>query len=144
MGAILLVEDDRVLQLIISNMLLMNGFDVIVASDGVEALKKIQSFSPSLVILDIVLPEMNGYEVCRWLKKNQNTQNIPVVMFTAKSEEFDFYWGSKQGAEAYVSKHSHPQYLIDTVNQLLHSRGAARVVNALPSIGSLASLEGLS
>ena len=135
MGAILLVEDDRVLQLVISKMLLMNGLDVIVASDGVEALKKIQSFSPSLVILDIVLPEMNGYEVCRWLKKNEETQNIPVVMFTAKSEEFDFYWGSKQGAEAYVSKQSHPQHLIDTVNQLLHSREAARVVNASPSIG---------
>ncbi len=135
MGAILLVEDDRVLQLVISRMLLMNGLDVIVASDGVEALKKIQSVSPSLVILDIVLPEMNGYEVCRRLKKNQETQHIPVVMFTAKSEDFDFYWGSKQGAEAYVSKQSHPQHLIDTVNYLLQKHRAAREVNTSPSIG---------
>ncbi len=135
MGAILLVDDDRVLQLVISKMLLMHGLDVIVASDGAEALKKIQSFSPSLVILDIVLPEMNGYEVCRWLKKNKKTQNIPVVMFTAKSEDFDFYWGSKQGAEAYVSKQSHPQHLIDTVKQLLQRQWTARVVNISPSIG---------
>lgn len=119
MGVILLVDDDRVQQLVISKMLSLEGLDVIVASDGVEALKKIRCYCPSLVILDIILPRMNGYEVCRRLKKNEKTQNIPVVMFTSKSEEIDFYWGSKQGADAYVSKRSHPQALIDTVTQFL-------------------------
>lgn len=119
MGAVLLVDDDRVQQLAISKMLTRSGLKVIIAGDGVEALKKIKCYCPSLIILDIVLPKMNGYEVCRRLKKNQKTQSIPVVMFTAKSEEFDFYWGSKQGADAYVSKQSHPQELINTVIQLL-------------------------
>ncbi len=119
MGAVLLVEDNRVEQLAISKMLFLSGLDVIVADDGVEALKKVQCYCPRLVILDIVLPRMNGYEVCRQLKKNKRTQSILVVMFTAKSEKIDFYWGSKQGADAYVSKGSHPQVLINTVNQLL-------------------------
>ncbi len=119
MGAVLLVDDDRVQQLAISKMLTVIGFNVIIAADGVEAFKKIKCYRPSLIILDIVLPKMNGYEVCRRLKKNQKTQNIPVVMFSAKSEQFDVYWGSKQGADAYVSKQSHPQELINTVIQFL-------------------------
>lgn len=129
MGAVLLVDDDRVQQIAISKMLTVIGFNVIIAGDGVEAFKKIQCYRPSLIILDIVLPKMNGYEVCRRLKKNQRTQSIPVVMFSAKSEEFDFYWGSKQGADAYISKQSHPQELINTVIQLL-STG-----KPLPNVG---------
>ncbi len=119
MSSVLLVDDDRVQQLAISKMLLISGFNIIVAKDGIEALEKVYCYCPMLVILDIVLPKMNGYEVCRRLKKNKETQSIPVIMFSAKSEEIDFYWGSKQGADAYVSKLCHPQLLIDTVNQLL-------------------------
>lgn len=119
MSSVLLVDDDRVQQLVISQMLFVRGLNVIIANDGIEALQKVGCYFPTLVILDIVLPKMNGYEVCRRIKKNKGTQSIPVIMFTAKSEEFDFYWGSKQGADAYVSKLCHPQLLIDTVNQLL-------------------------
>ncbi|HEY9610936.1 response regulator [Allocoleopsis sp.] len=119
MGAVLLVEDNRTQQLAMSAILRRRGFNVIIASDGVEALLKIHCYCPSLVILDIVLPKMNGYEVCRWIKTNKKTQNLPVIMFTAKSEELDFYWGSKQGADAYISKQSHPQVLLDSVNQFL-------------------------
>jgi twitching motility two-component system response regulator PilH len=119
MSSVLLVDDDRVQQLAISKMLFLSGLNVIVANDGIEALEKIHCSCPTLVILDIVLPKMNGYDVCRRIKKNKETQSTPVIMFTAKSQDFDFYWGSKQGADAYVSKLCHPQLLIDTVNQLL-------------------------
>jgi twitching motility two-component system response regulator PilH len=119
MSSILFVDDDRVQQLAISKMLLISGFNVILAKDGIEALEKVDCYCPNLVILDIILPKMNGYEVCRRIKKNKERQSLPVIMFSAKSEEFDFYWGSKQGADAYVSKRCHPQLLIDTVNQLL-------------------------
>jgi twitching motility two-component system response regulator PilH len=119
MSSVLLVDDDRVQQLAISKMLFLSGLNVIVANDGIEALEKIHCYCPTLVILDIVLPKMNGYDVCRRIKKNKETQSTPVIMFTAKSQDFDFYWGSKQGADAYVSKLCHPQLLIDTVNQLL-------------------------
>ncbi len=119
MSSVLLVDNDRVQQLAISKMLFLSGLNVIVANDGIEALEKIHCSCPTLVILDIVLPKMNGYDVCRRIKKNKETQSTPVIMFTAKSQDFDFYWGSKQGADAYVSKLCHPQLLIDTVNQLL-------------------------
>ncbi len=119
MSSVLLVDNDRVQQLAISKMLFLSGLNVIVANDGIEALEKIHCYCPTLVILDIVLPKMNGYDVCRRIKKNKETQSTPVIMFTAKSQDFDFYWGSKQGADAYVSKLCHPQLLIDTVNQLL-------------------------
>lgn len=119
MASVLLVDDDCTQQLFISKILFLSGFNVIIANDGVEALKKVRCYCPTIVILDIVLPKMNGYEVCRRIKKNKGAQNIPVIMFSAKSEAIDFYWGSKQGADAYVSKLCHPQLLIDTVNQLL-------------------------
>jgi twitching motility two-component system response regulator PilH len=119
MSSVLLVDDDRVQQLAISKMLLISGFNVIVAKDGIEALEKVYCYCPNLVILDIILPKMNGYEVCRRIKKNKQMQSLPVIMFSAKSEEIDFYWGSKQGADAYVSKLCHAQLLINTVNQLL-------------------------
>ena len=90
MSSVLLVDGNRVQQLVISKMLLLNGLNVIVANDGIEALEKIHCYCPTLVILDIVLPKMNGYEVCRRINKNKETQNLPVVMFTAKSEAFDF------------------------------------------------------
>jgi twitching motility two-component system response regulator PilH len=98
-------------------MLLISSFNVLVANDGIEALKKVNCYRPTLVILDMILPKMNGYEVCRRIKKNKGAQSIPVIMFSAKSEEIEFYWGSKQGADAYVSKLCHPQLLIDTVNR---------------------------
>ena len=74
---------------------------------------------PDLVVLDIVMPKMNGYEVCRKLKTDPKTQNVPVVMCSSKGEEFDRYWGMKQGADAYVVKPFQPKELVATVKQLL-------------------------
>lgn len=122
MGAVLLVDDDRVQQLAIAKILRRSGLTVIVANDGVEALKLVQLYCPDLVILDIVLPKMNGYEVCRKLKQNKKTQNLPIVIYTAKSEKIDIYWGIKQGADAYISKPCPPQQLVNTVNQLLQKK----------------------
>ncbi len=119
MITVLVVEDSVTQREMVAEHLKRIGLNVIVARDGVEALEQIERHCPALVILDIVMPRMNGYEVCRWLKRNAKTQKIPVVMLSTKSESFDFYWGSKQGADAYVSKLCRPQELIDTVNQLL-------------------------
>lgn len=116
MSSVLLVDDDYAQQIAISKLLGLSGFNIIVANDGIQAFEKVHFYCPMLVILDIALPKMNGYEVCGRIKKNKGTQSIPVIMFTAKSEGFDFYWGSKQGADAYVSKLNPPQVLIDTVN----------------------------
>ncbi len=119
MSTVLVVEDSLPQREMISELLKANGLNVIVASDGVEALEHVQLFAPDLVVLDIIMPRMNGYELCRQLKTNSNTQNLAVVICSIKKEEVDRYWGMKQGADAYISKPFHPQELIGTVKQLL-------------------------
>lgn len=119
MSTVLIVEDSFTQREILSELFKRMGLNVILASDGVEALAKIESHYPDLVILDIIMPQMNGYEVCRRIKSNVKTQKIAVIMFSTKSKPCDYYWGSKQGADAYISKLCHPQELINTVKQLL-------------------------
>jgi twitching motility two-component system response regulator PilH len=119
MSTVLVVEDSVTQRAMITDLLKGSGLNVTIASDGVEALEKIEGHSPDLVVLDIVMPRMNGYEVCRQIKANPKTQNIPVVMCSSKGEEFDRYWGMKQGADAYIAKPFQPTELVGTVKQLL-------------------------
>ena len=98
------------------------GMTILEAKDGAEAQKKITATTPDLVVLDIVMPHMNGYELCRWIKSNPSTQDVPVVICSSKSEEFDRYWGMKQGADAYIAKPFRPDEMVETVKQLLRSR----------------------
>ncbi|HEY9700469.1 MAG TPA: response regulator [Trichocoleus sp.] len=119
MSTVLVVEDSVSQREMISDLLRKSGLNVTIAGDGVEALEKIQGHCPDLVVLDIVMPKMNGYEVCRRLKSDPKTQNVPVVMCSSKGEEFDRYWGMKQGADAYIAKPFQPTELVGTVKQLL-------------------------
>lgn len=119
MSTVLVVEDSLTQRQIILDLLKDSGLDVTSAADGVEALEHIGQTSPDLVVLDIVMPRMNGYEVCRRLKNDPKTQNVPVVMCSSKGEEFDRYWGMKQGADAYIAKPFEAIELIGTVKQLL-------------------------
>lgn len=119
MGTVLVVEDSPTQREMISELLKDSGLKVIVAVDGVEALEQVQGHAPDLVILDIIMPRMNGYEVCRRLRNDFKTQKLAVVMCSAKKEEFDRYWGLRQGADAYIAKPFHPQELVGTVKQLL-------------------------
>lgn len=119
MSTVLIVDDSVTLRSAVSDLLRQNGIKVLEASDGLEAKVQLQTTIPDLVIMDIVMPNMNGYELCRWLKNQPNTHNIPVVMCTSKSEDFDRYWGMKQGADAYIAKPFRPNELLATVKQLL-------------------------
>jgi twitching motility two-component system response regulator PilH len=119
MSKILVVEDSLAQRQMISQLLEKSGLNVTVASDGVEAIEQFKQHNPDLVVLDIVMPRMNGYEVCRRIKSDPKTQHIPVVMCSSKGEEFDRYWGMKQGADAYIAKPFEPVELIGTVKQLL-------------------------
>ncbi|MEM8612906.1 MAG: response regulator [Cyanobacteria bacterium P01_H01_bin.105] len=119
MSTVLVVEDSVAQREMIIDLLKGNGLQVTVASDGIEALAYIQGDLPDLVVLDIVMPRMNGYEVCRRIKSDPVTQNLPVVLCSSKGEEFDRYWGMKQGADAYIAKPFQPTELIGTVKQLL-------------------------
>jgi twitching motility two-component system response regulator PilH len=103
----------------ISGLLKDNGLEVYSVSDGVEAWESIQESKPDLVVLDVVMPRMNGYELCRRIKEDPVTQKLPVVMCSSKGEEFDRYWGIRQGADAYIAKPFQPQELVGTIRQLL-------------------------
>lgn len=123
MSTVLVVEDSPTQREIIIDLLQGSGLTVMIATDGMEALQHMQASCPDLVVLDIVMPRMNGYEVCRKLKTDPKTQNVPVVMCSSKGEEFDRYWGMKQGADAYIVKPFQPKELLATVKQLLRGQG---------------------
>lgn len=121
MSTVLVVEDSITQRELISDLLKGTGLNVVVAIDGQDAIDQLLSISPDVVVLDIVMPRMNGYEVCRRIKSDPKTQNVPVVMCSSKGEEFDRYWGMKQGADAYIAKPFQPTELIGTVKQLLRT-----------------------
>lgn len=124
MSHILVVDDSPSQREMISSLLKSSGIVVTEASNGEEALEALLNPSnenlPDLVITDIVMPRMNGYEFCRKLKNTPATEHIPVLMCTSKGEEFDRYWGMKQGADAYIAKPFKPNELNKTVKQLLN------------------------
>ncbi len=122
MNKVLIVDDSQTLRHMLSDLLEENGMQVVAAINGLEAKEYIQASAPDLVITDLIMPEMNGYELCRWIKNEPSTQKIPVLICSTKSEEFDRYWGMKQGADAYITKPFHPPELLKTVRQLLKGR----------------------
>ena len=121
MSKILVVEDSRTQRYMVTNILTASQFTVTAAKDGIEALQQIRQACPDVVVLDILMPHLNGYEVCRRLKSNPATKNIPVIMCSLKCTNADRYCAFKQGADAYVSKPFKPKELIETVKQLLNS-----------------------
>ncbi len=117
---VLLVDDEPSIVKMVSKRLEVEGFEVLVAIDGQEALKKVQAEAPDVVILDLMLPKLNGYEVCMMLKEDARYQKIPVVMFTAKAQEQDEKLGLACGADAYVRKPFKAQELLDQIRALAH------------------------
>ena len=120
MVKILIVDDSQTLRQTVLELLTQQGIKVIEANDGLEAQKKLQDIVPDLVITDLIMPQMNGYELCRWIKTNPSTQKVPVLICSTKSEEFDRYWGMKQGADAYLTKPFQPAELLKTIKVLLN------------------------
>ncbi|MBW4441052.1 MAG: response regulator [Plectolyngbya sp. WJT66-NPBG17] len=119
MSWVLVVDDSAVVRELISTELRHRGFDVAVANDGVDAISLIQKHPPDLVITDVVMPRMNGYELCRWIKSDPRSQDIPVMICSIKGEDFDRYWGMKQGADAYMTKPCPPSEILSVVDYLL-------------------------
>jgi twitching motility two-component system response regulator PilH len=119
MTTVLIVDDlDSELQMI-GKIMSDAGFAVTKASDGYEAVKFAEEKKPDLVILDIVMPKMNGFEVVRELRSNPKTEKVPVILCSQKNTEIDRVWGMEQGADAYLIKPFEPQQLIDIVQRLL-------------------------
>ena len=117
---ILVVDDEEdVLELVRYN-LDRNGYQTEIASSGEEALSKARKSLPDLIILDLMLPGIDGLEVCKKLKSDGKTEQIPVIMLTAKGDESDIVTGLELGAEDYVTKPFSPKILIARVRRILH------------------------
>lgn len=103
-GHVLVVDDSPTGRHAACRLLERSGYQVSIAVDGEEALEKIASAPPPVVVLDIVLPKMNGYQVLRHLKSSDSTRGIKVILVSSKSQESDRFWGLKQGADDYIAK----------------------------------------
>lgn len=116
---ILLVDDEKDLVETVSFRLKASGYDVVTAYDGQEALTKTRLEKPDLIILDLMLPKMDGYKVCRMLKFDERYKSIPIIMFTARVQESDKKMGEEVGADAYITKPFEPENLLGKIKELL-------------------------
>ena len=116
---ILVVEDEQDILQLITHYLEKEGFQTVAAMNGREALKRVTENKPSLVILDLMLPEMDGLEVCKRLRSVPDTAMLPIIMLTAKAEESDTIVGLELGADDYVTKPFSPKALVARVKALL-------------------------
>jgi chemotaxis family two-component system response regulator PixH len=119
MGTALIVDDSATEREIIKSCLQQIGITVSVAVTGEEALEKVQSDRPDLIILDVVLPGRSGFEICRELKGVDATSSIPIILCSTKGTEMDKFWGMKQGADAYIPKPVDQEQLVRTAQELI-------------------------
>jgi DNA-binding response OmpR family regulator len=123
---ILIVDDDVDSLKLIGMMLARQGYDIVVANNGQQALSRAHGDQPDLIILDIMMPDMDGYEVCRRLRHDPTTQAIPIIMFTAKTMVDDKVAGFEAGADDYLTKPTHPAELASRVKAVLARSAAQR------------------
>jgi DNA-binding response OmpR family regulator len=116
---ILVVDDSPSERMLMESALAGKGYEIVTASDGDEALRQAAEQRPDLIVLDIILPKKNGYQVCRQLKQGRETQGIKIIMVTSKTQESDRFWGLKQGADEYITKPFEPRHLLASVERHL-------------------------
>ncbi|MFC1708662.1 response regulator transcription factor [Candidatus Omnitrophota bacterium] len=116
---ILLVDDEGQLVEMVKMRLEANGYRVVTAGDGQEGLDKARQENPDLIILDLMLPKMDGYKVCRMLKFDEKYKSIPIVLFSARAQEEDKQLGIQVGADAYIAKPFEPEALMEKIEELI-------------------------
>ena len=122
MSKVLVVDDEAYILNILDFSLDSEGFSVVTAANGEEALRKAADERPDLVILDVMMPKIDGFEVCRALKAKKETQTIPVILLTAKDRDADRQKANEVGADLYMTKPFSPARLIAAVQELLGSK----------------------
>lgn len=127
---ILVVEDEQDIAQLVQHYLQKEGFRSVTAMSGVDALKKVKEEKPDLIVLDLMLPEMDGLEVCKQVRSSPDTALLPIIMLTAKAEESDTIVGLELGADDYVTKPFSPKALVARVKALL------RRIDRTPSSGT--------
>lgn len=121
---ILIIEDEKALTEVLTYNLQREGFETIVAHDGQEGLRKAQTLLPDFVLLDLMLPVLNGLEVCRQLRAGERTRNLPIIMLTARAEETDQVVGFSLGADDYITKPFSVKVLVQRIKALQRRREA--------------------
>jgi two-component system alkaline phosphatase synthesis response regulator PhoP/two-component system response regulator VicR len=115
---ILAVDDERHIVRLIQVNLERAGYQVVTAFDGPEALKKVESDKPDLVVLDVMMPKMDGFEVLKRLQANPETRDIPIIMLTAKAQDADVFRGWASGVSAYLTKPFNPLELLTFIKRI--------------------------
>ncbi|MDX1454346.1 MAG: response regulator [Gammaproteobacteria bacterium] len=123
MALVLIVDDSPTEVHVLKTHLEKNGFETVIAEDGETGLKVAKEAKPDLIVMDVVMPGMSGFQTTRQLAKDAETQNIPVVIVTTKDQETDKVWGMRQGAYDYLVKPVTEKQLVDKVNEALASKG---------------------
>ena len=126
---ILIVEDDPDIAELISHNLTRENYAVKCVVNGFDAIDAAEEYLPDLILLDIMLPDESGFEVCKTLKRNSLTENIPIVMVTAKSEDADIVTGLELGADDYIVQPFSPRVLIARVNKVLRKKAEKAVTD---------------
>ena len=133
----LIVEDEKDISELVAYHLKQSGFPVAAVLDGASALEKVKKDRPILIILDLMLPDMDGKDICRTLKSDSQTRAIPILMLTAKAEEIDRIVGFELGADDYVTKPFSPRELVLRVKTILKKREFDRDEGKVIQIGDL-------
>ncbi len=119
MATVLIVDDSPTEVHVYQTMLKKHGFTVEVAENGEEGIAKAQAMRPDLILMDVVMPGMNGFQATRELSRNSATAGIPIIIITTKDQETDKVWGLRQGAKDYIVKPVKENVLIEHVNAIV-------------------------
>lgn len=118
---ILAVDDEKHIVRLVQVNLERAGYTVVTANDGKEALQKVSDENPDLVVLDVMMPYMDGFEVLQNLRRNPSTRDIPVIMLTAKAQDADVFKGWQSGVDCYLTKPFNPMELLSFVKRIFDS-----------------------
>jgi two-component system alkaline phosphatase synthesis response regulator PhoP len=121
---ILVIEDDPAISRLVDYSLRHEGYEVVTASNGLEGIRKAHHETPDLVILDVMLPGMDGFEICHRLRSEPDTAQLLILMFSAKAQEVDKKTGLKVGADDYLPKPASPAEIVSRVAKLLARKGS--------------------
>lgn len=124
MAKILVVDDEEHIVMILKDSLEFSGFQVVTAYNGMEALERVEQDHPDLVVLDIGMPKLDGWEVCRRLKSDEKTKDVPIIILTAYAQASDQRKGAQLGADRFVTKPCDLTYLVEEINTLLAKKKA--------------------
>ncbi len=135
---ILVADDSPVLRMAVKKLLEPEGYDIVLAEDGVEAITMFYEEHPDLVLLDIQMPKLNGYVVCRLIKEDPASAGIPVMIFTVRDSAEDRYWGVKSGADGYLTKDRLGEEVVNSIRAALAQRALRELSRAESSAPPMA------